>query len=272
MAIIAICRGTKAYGTEMAQCLAARLDYPVLGEEVIQDAAENLGVSVKDLKNRLTSRPKLWDSFSTLRRTYLLALRAALAERVVDGNLVYHGLTGGLLLDDLPATLTLRCIAPLGMRVRAVMRDAGMEWAEAERYVRDIDAARARWVRAIHDKEVCDPGLYDLVVSLESLTVDAACGMVAAMIGESEFELTDEVRTRFTDFRTASRVLLALHQNEKLQGLELEVDAAGGQVVITGTAPVRSSGKVGDRIAETARTVPGVEDVTLKVDWFDPYP
>ncbi len=272
MAIIAICRGTKSYGTEMAECLATRLDYPVLGEEVIEDAAANLGVSAEDLKERLTSRPKLWEPFSTMRRTYLLALRAALAERVADGNLVYHGLTGGLLLEDLPATLTLRCIAPLGMRVRAVMRDSGMEWSEAERYVRDIDAARARWVRAIHDSEVCDPALYDLVVSLESLTVDAACGMVAAMVEEPVFELTDEVRDRLADFRTASRVLLALHQNEKLGGLELEAAATGGKVVISGTAPVRSSGKVGDRIAETARTVPGVEDVTLKVDWFDPYP
>ena len=272
MAIIAICRGTKTYGTEMAQCLAQRLDYPVLGEEVVRDAAAHLGVSVEDLEERLTGRPKLWEPFSAMRRTYLLALRAALAERAMDGTLVYHGLTGGLLLDDLPATLTLRCIAPLGMRVRALMQEAGLGWAEAERYVRDVDAARSRWVRAIHDKEVTDPGLYDVVISLESLTVDAACGMIAGMLEQPEFELTDEVLEQLRDFRTASQVMLALHENEELRGMELVAEAEHGRVVVSGTAPARSSGKIGDRIAGTARTVPGVEDVKLKVEWFDPYP
>ncbi len=272
MAIIAICRGTKTYGTEIAECLARRLDYPVIGEEVIQDAAGELGVSVQALEERLTAKPKLWEPFSSMRRTYLMAVKTALAERVVDGNLVYHGLTGGLLLGDLPATLTLRCIAPLGMRVRAVMKESGMQWSDAEAYIRDIDSARSRWVRALHDREICDPGLYDVVISLESLTVDAACTMVAAMLDQPEFELTEEVKGALRDFRTASQVMLAIHQNEDLRGLELEADARAGRVTIHGTAPARSSGKIGDRIAETARTVPGVEDVELTVEWFDPYP
>lgn len=272
MAIIAICRGTKTYGTEMARCLAERLDYPVIGEEVVQDAAGELGVSAEALKERLTARPKLWEPFSSMRRTYLMAVKAALAERVQDGNLVYHGLTGGLLLGDLPATLTLRCIAPLPMRVRAVMKASGLDWSEAETYIREIDSARSRWVRAIHDKEICDPGLYDVVVSLENLTVDAACGMVAGMLEQPEFELTDDVRAELRDFRTASQVMLAIHRNENLQGLELEAEVSDGRVTITGRAPARSSGKVGDRIAETARTAPGVDEVTLKVEWFDPYP
>lgn len=272
MAIIAICRGTKSYGTEMAECLAGKLDYPVIGEEVIRDAARELGVSVDKLEERLTARPTLWESLSDMRRTYLLAVKAALAERVVDGNLVYHGLTGGLLLDDLPATLTLRCIAPLDMRVRAVMRDSGMEWSEAERYIRDIDSARSRWVRALHDKDVCDPSLYDVVISLETLSVDAACGMVAAMLEQPEFERTDDFLQALWGYWTASKVMLALHQNEKLGGMELKATARQGRVTITGKAPVRASGKIGDRIAETARTVPGVEEVELKLEWFDPYP
>lgn len=272
MAIIAICRGTKTYGTELAQCMAKRLGYPVLGEEVVRDAAGHLGVTVKDLEERLTGRPRLWEPFSAMRRTYLLALKAALAERVVDGNLVYHGLTGGLLLNELPATLTMRCIAPLGMRVRAVIRESGMDWDEAERYVRDIDEARSRWVKAIHDREIGDPGTYDLVVSLENLTVDAACRMVGGMVAQPEFEITEDVRSRLKDFRTACQVMLALHENEKLRGLELEADVDGGRVVITGTAPARASGKIGDRIVETARGVQGADDVELKVEWFDPYP
>lgn len=272
MAILAICKGTKCYGTEMAECLARGLDYPIIGEEVVRDAAAELGVSAEDLQQHLGARPMLWDRFSAMRRTYLLALQAALADRVVEGNVVYHGLTGGLLLDDLPATLTLRCIAPMPMRVRAVVRESDMDEATAERYIRDIDAARSRWVKTIHDKEISDPGLYDLVVNLDNLTVGAACGMVRRMMRQPEYEVSDEVKGRLEAFRTTCHLKVALDQDDELRGLELDAEVDDGQALITGTVPARSSGKIGDRIAQTARSIPGVQDVTLEVEWFDPYP
>lgn len=275
MAILGICRGSKRFGTELAECLGRGLEYPVLREEVIQDAASRVGVSVEDLEEKMTGRPTLWEPFSSMRRLYLLAMQAALAERVVDGNLVYHGLTGGMLLSGLPATLTVRCVAPLDMRVRAIRSvkgDAALDRAAAERYIRDLDEARKHWARVIHGQDVSDPGLYDVVVNLAELSVDAACGMIAAMIRQPEYEVTDAVKAGLLDFRTASRVKLALAEDDKLRPLALDARVEGGRVEITGEAPLRSSGKMGDRIADLARSVPGVDEVHLKVDWFDPYP
>lgn len=272
MAIFGICRGTRTFGTELAECLARGLDYPIVGEEVVQDAASRLGVSVEQLEERMTGRPTVWEHFSSMRRTYVLALQAALAERVVEGRLVFHGLTGGLLIQGLPATLTVRCVAPMAMRVRAVVAQSDMDEGTAERYIRHLDEARAQWVRAVHRQEVADPSLYDVVVNLDHLTVDAACGMVARMIRQPEYEITDAVRAKLRDFRTACRVRLALVEDPELRGIELEATADGGRVEITGSAPLRSGGQMGDRIAELARTVPEVDEVHLRVDWFDPYP
>lgn len=272
MAIFGICRGTKTFGTELAECLARGLEYPVVGEEVVQNAARRMGVSVEQLEERMRGRPTLWEPFTSMRRMYVLALQAALAERVVEGNLVYHGLTGGLLLQGLPATLTVRCVAPMPMRIRAVVGSSDMDEATAERYIRELDEARAQWVRAIHSAEVADPGLYDVVVNLDHLTVDAACGMVARMVRQPEYEITDEVRAKLEDHRAACRVKLALVEDPELRGLELDATVERGRVVITGTAPLRSGGQMGDRIAELARAVPDVDEVHLRVDWFDPYP
>ena len=272
MAIFAICRGTKTFGTQLAECLARGLEYPIVGEEVVQDAAERLGVSAERLEERLTGRPTLWEPFSTMRRVHVLALQAALAERVVEGNLVYHGLTGGLLLNGLPATLTVRCIAPMGMRVQAVMGESDMDADTAASYIRDLDEARSHWVRALHDSNVGDPALYDVMINLAHVEVDAACGMIARMIRQPEFEITPAVRHRLEDFRTACRVKVALVEDEALRGLELDATAEGGRVDITGRAPLHSSGQMGDRLARLARGVPGVDEVHLKIDWFDPYP
>ncbi len=45
MAVICISRGSKSGGQAMAECLGTRLGYPVLGREVVQEAAAGLGVS-----------------------------------------------------------------------------------------------------------------------------------------------------------------------------------------------------------------------------------
>ncbi|MFP4623993.1 MAG: cytidylate kinase family protein [Gemmatimonadota bacterium] len=274
MAIIAICRGTKSGGTELAECLGRGLEYPIVGEEVVRDAASHLGVSVEGLEKKLSGRPTLWEPFSTMRRTYLLALQAALAERVVegDGRLIYHGLGGGALLRDLPASLSVRCIAPMERRVCAVMRGTEMEPAEAERYIRELDQARVRWVKAIYGHDVADPSLYDVVVNLDGMPIDGVCGMIARMIRQPEYEITDAVRQGLENFRTACRVKRALVEDEELRGYALDAEAEDGRVVITGEAPLRSSGAMGNRMTELARSVPGVRDVRLKVEWFDPYP
>ena len=39
-----------------------------------------------------------------------------------------------------------------------------------------------------------------------------------------------------------------------------------------GEAPLLNTGEVGNRIAEIARSVQGVKEVSLAIEWFDPYP
>lgn len=272
VAIIAICRGTKSGGTTMAECLAERLGYASLGREVIQDAAVQLGVSAELLEQKMSARPSLWSRFSAMRRTYIVAVQAALAERAVEGNLVYHGLAGGLLLRGTPATLCIRLIAPMQQRVRAVMAESEMDAATAERYIADVDAARARWVKAMYGEDIMDPGLYDLVVNLEPTTVQGACAVAARIVAQPEFAITDDVRAALRDFLAACRVKLALVGDTELRALALDVDVAGGVVEVTGEAPLLKNGRVGNRIVELAHAIPGVEQVRLKVEWFDPYP
>jgi hypothetical protein len=147
-----------------------------------------------------------------------------------------------------------------------------MDRASAEQYIRHVDGVRARWVKTMYDKDVEDPVLYDMVVNLKTLTVPGICAVVVGTLQRPEFTVTDDVRARFTDFRLACRVKAALASASETRALSLEVEARGGRVEISGSAPVLASGQTGDQIAEIARAVPGVEETHLKVEWFDPYP
>lgn len=256
----------------MAECLAEQLSYPVLGREILQEAASRLSVSADELEQAMDSRPTLWSRFSTMRRVYITAVQATLAEHAAHGDLVYHGLAGGLLLRNTPAALCLRLIAPLADRVRAVMQESDMDAATAEAYIRHVDESRRRWVKMMYGEDILDPALYDLVISLETMTVEGACAVTVKMLAQPEFAITNEVRSKLIDFRTSCRVKLALLSETELRSLDLDAEAEDGVVVITGEAPVLKSGGMGRRIVELAREVPDVDEVRLRVDWFDPYP
>jgi len=256
----------------MAECLASRLGYPVLGREVIQQAAQQLGVSARTLEEKMSDRPTVWSRFSSMRRAYVVAVQTALARQAASGNLVYHGLAGGLLLKGLPGLLCVRLIAPLQSRIKVVMGEFGMDAAEAERYIRDLDESRARWVKVMYGEDIMDPALYDLVINLETMSVEGACALAGRTAEQAEFTLTGSVRDRLGDFRLSCEVRLAMAGDPDLRSLELEADARGGVAVITGHVPLHTSGRTGDRIHQVAGGVPGVREVQMKVDWFDPYP
>jgi cytidylate kinase len=272
VAVITISRGTKSGGAALAECLAERLHYPILAREVIQEAASDLGASEADLSQGMERSPRLWNRQSSGRRLYVAAVRAALAEHVVDGDLIYHGRAGQVLLAGLPGVLRVRLIAPIDVRVRALMEGNGMDATSAEQYILHVDGVRARWVKMMYGEDIEDPVLYNLVINLKTLSIPAACAIVTKTAEQPDFAITDDVKAKLLDFRTACRVKVALARARETRALDLQIEGRGGVVDVSGAAPALKSGQMGDQIVEIARSVEGVEEVRLKVEWFDPYP
>jgi cytidylate kinase len=272
MAIITVGRGTKSGGHELAKCLAKELGYPLLGREVVQDAAAQLGVPAEDIGGRMEEKPGRFGRDPLITKLYVAAVQNGILDHVEKGDLVYDGLAGGLLLNDLPGVLSVRLIAPLEFRIQALMADHGMDEASAVAYIEEVDDARVRWVKAVYGEDVNEPSLYDMVLNLGSFSIGEACEIVTSAAKEPEFEMTPERHAAHEDFRVGCQVQLALLEDLGTQTLDLDASAKSGLVVVTGSAPVLSSGAVGSRITEIAGSVPGVEEVRLDIEWFDPYP
>ncbi len=272
MAIISICRGTKSGGDALARCLATRLGWPMLGREALQEAAAQIGVPSRDLELKMEEKPGVFGRANLMTRLYVAALRSAIAEAATSGNLIYHGLAGGRLLTGVSGVVCVRLIAPLEHRIRALMESEGMERGAAEAYIRDVDDARARWVRLIHGVDIADPSLYDLVVSLETFSIPDVCELLVRLVEQPELAITPERLADLWDFRIQSQVNLALLEDLGTQSLNLEARVRRGIVEVTGQAPMTRTGDVGDRIAEIVSAVPGADELHLKLEWFDPYP
>jgi cytidylate kinase len=277
MPIITISRGTMSGGQALAECLAASMKLPCVGrEEVAQAAAEKIGVAPAEIDRKLEESPGFWERVTAERRRYVVAVQSALAEHASDGAFIYHGLAGHLLLRRFPAVLRVRLIAPLEMRIEALMQRHEMRREAAEDYIKEVDEDRLRWTRVTYGVDLRDPALYDVVLNLEVMGIPTACAIVAEAAGRPEYAIGDEAKGQIIDLALACRVKLALALAPATRSLALEVAAERGAVTISGIAPepamlTHVSARLEREIAEVARTVQGVASVQLDLQQFDAY-
>lgn len=74
--------------------------------------------------------------------------------------------------------LAIQVVAPLSQRIERVMRRDGRSYEETQRYLEQTDRTRRDFVRDHFQRDVTDPHLYDLVLNLEYLTVEAAAELI----------------------------------------------------------------------------------------------
>lgn len=263
-------------GEAVASCLGKKLGYALLGRDIIVGAAEKLGVTEEALAQKISRGPGLWERMTSNRRIYVVGVQTALAERVAAGDIIYHGHAGHMLLRGVPNVLRVRLIAPLEMRIQAVMDKQHMNRDAAEDYIHDVDEERVRWTKFIYGVDWRDPALYDVVVNLEVMSVETTCDMLGSVVRQAEFTATEATKQAIDDFLLACHVRLALVNNSLTRDIEFQVVAKAGVVEIKGEMPkagmlTHTSQRDIGEIQKTVRAVPNVKAVHLDVTAFDAY-
>ncbi len=276
MPIITISRGSMSGGQDLAECISASLGCPCMGREILIEAASKLGVPQQVLAKKMEKGPRLWDRLTLERRIYVVAVQAALAEHILEGDLVYHGLAGHMLLRELPFVLRIRLIAPIEVRIRTVMERQKLSRQTAEHYIHDVDEERLRWSKFIYDVDVTDSRLYDLMINLEGMSISTACSGVLEIVRKPEFAVTDSVRKNLADFALACRVKVAFATHPASRGLDLQVTANEGVASVVGEVPqpimlTHASSRWEQELTQIAESVEGVKRVDLSIRAFDAY-
>ena len=268
MAIVTISRGSMSGGEAFAKCLAANLGYPVLGREVLVEAAARLGVPEEVLREKIQTSAGLFEKLTADRHIYLVALQSALADQCVSGNLIYHGNAGHFLLKDVPNVLRVRLIAPMAMRVRAVMEQQGLSAEAAEEYIRYVDQERVEWTKFVYGVDWRDPRNYDIIINLRKVTLESACAMVTGVVKLPAYATTEEVKKKLRDFALACKVKVTLVARPRWEGIQFDVFADGGKVEVfwqfgPGGMASRLPAAAEEEIRQAAKAVEGVKEVTL---------
>jgi len=258
MPVITISRGTFSGGKALAECLSRRLGYRCIDRDAIVKLATARGVSEQELHSAFERPPKA-AGLDHKKYIYLALIQAALAKEVRNGQAIYHGLLGHLLLKGGIGVLRVRVIAPMEFRIRMAQQRLQLGHDEVIAYIEKMDQDRRLWTQYLYSVDWEDPSLYDLVINLEHIDIEQACRLVTGMTREAYFQFSPQHQAAMNDLALASRVRADLARDPFTSNLEVEVEAHGGSVTIRGSLDDQS-----EEVERVAKAAAGVTALVIQ--------
>jgi cytidylate kinase len=192
MAIITISRGSYSRAKEIAEKLAHELGYGCISREILLEASEEFNIPEIKLARAIEDAPSILDRFTHGKERYLAYIRAALLKHAQKDNVVYHGIGGNFLLQGIPHVLKVRIIADLEDRVADEMKRESISVSEAREIIQKDDEERRRWALTLYGADPWDPMLYDLVIHLQTVTMNDAVSIIKHMVQLPSFQTTPQ--------------------------------------------------------------------------------
>jgi two-component system response regulator CpxR len=254
VAVIKVFSGSFCDGEKIADGVAARLRYRHLGDELLDLAAERFGVSRERLVRTLQGPPPFLNKLTHERAKSLACLRVVMADAVKQDNVVYHGFAGHLVPRNIPHVLRVCVIANLGHRVALAGKQAGLTEKQALKTIHKDDGQRLRWTRELHGNDPYEASLYDLLLAMQSVTVESCVESICEIALGEELRTTPDSLGTADDFLLAARVELALAP----LGYDAEVTCSQGEATISLNRYVSRLESVKQLLEHAAKQVSGV--------------
>ncbi|MCB2147834.1 MAG: cytidylate kinase-like family protein [Deltaproteobacteria bacterium] len=278
MAIITISRGCFSHGKEIAECVADRLGYECISQEVLLEASRTFDVPEAKLVASLHDAPGLIARITHVRERIIDGIQAALLEHVVKDNVVYHGFAGQILLDGIDHVLKVRVIADIEERIKLLQRRKPVSREAALDLIDREDQERAEWYRSIYRIDMNDPRLYDMVLHIGRLTIVDACEIVCQTATGSSFRTTARSSAALADLALESHVKVAIQGVCKADvscrdGI-VQLRVQGQKLKPSGVASPHVQHQLQDRIRDdlydeivaVVSIIPGVKDIDCNID------
>lgn len=175
--VITISRECGCYAINMANALVEKLnkitgnEWAVLTKEILEEAAEQLGLHPKKIEYVFESKEKsTWDEvFSAMSNKYYKSdkqIKKTIAEVVQAmarrGNCVIIGRGGVILTQDIEKSLHLKLQAPLKWRAAQLQKNLGGSVEEMKTYAQTVDDKR-EILRNFFNKKPLELSHFDLV-------------------------------------------------------------------------------------------------------------
>lgn len=203
--VICVSRAMGSGGEEIGRQVAEKLGYLYVDEEIVARAAAAGGLEPRDIadeERRKSFAARLLnmlaesggDAFTmsapvavALEGTRPADIRDLIRETIVQtagrGNVVIVAHAASYALDAGPGMLRVLTTASPAVRAKRVAASEGLEPAEAERTIKDSDAARRDYLKRFYSVDRESPHDYDLIVNTDHVSVEQAAAIVLCAAG-----------------------------------------------------------------------------------------
>jgi cytidylate kinase len=261
MAIITIARQIGSLGNEIAADVAQRLDYTLVDQARLQEAAEAYGMLKSELEEVHERRPTLVTRYLTMRhRAYLDMIQTIIYECARADDVVILGRGATVLLNDVPSALHVNMFAPFERRVEVVMAHEGITRPLAEHLVRESDQDRAGYMRYLFDCDWMDPLLYDIMINTDVITREHACELIVQAAHAKELLDAHDQSLMILD----NHILVRRAEEALLKAKQVNPRHISASVTTPGVVKLMgivNSEKEKIAAESVVRAVPGVSDV-----------
>lgn len=262
MTIITISRGSYSCGKEIAEAVAATLNYECVDREVFLEASGEYNLPEIKLIRAIHDAPSVLERIGHSKERYIARFEAAFLRHMMRDNVVYHGLAGHYFLQGVPHVLKIRIIADMDLRVKQEMKRESIPVDEARRLIRKDDEERRSWSAYLFGIDTSDASLYDAVFNIQTLTTDQAAETICRLTLQEQFKTTKASRQALKDRLVAAEVKLHLLSYDPY----ISVGSDQGKVTINTRGAQLHHHKLQTELAATAMAVDGVEEVNVEID------
>ena len=188
--IVTLSREPGSGGRIVAQNIATRLGFEVFHQEVLHEMAQRAEVGkqlLATLDERGLSILEDWISSLVYNRhlwpdQYLKHLMNVIGTIGKHGRAVVIGRGANFILPP-EQRFRVRITAPQRLRIENVARDFNLSMDEAKRRVIKTESDRKAFIRKYFNADIADPTNYDLVLNMETLSIDNAVDVIGAALG-----------------------------------------------------------------------------------------
>jgi cytidylate kinase len=263
MPIITISRGSYYHARSIAEKLAAKLGYTCLSRDQIVDSLEEFHLPEIKLVRDLNDAFSVLDRFPHGKKRFKAAIKSAILQNFLSGNVVYHGLVGHHFVRNISHVLKVRIVAETKRRVADDMVRENITEEQARFMLKKDDEERRKWAMFLYGIDIHAPETYNLVINIGDISEDEAVDIIESTAMLPHFQETERSKSALTN-----AALIALVGAKLFDFPNATVTANNNRATITLKVPEGQQAIIEQRIEEMLLALELPEPYRLK---FDPY-
>ena len=200
--VITINREVGSGGRTVGRKLAEKLGVKYYDKALIEGLTREFGLSVERIEKLKGQKKSWWNDFNNYYKTLIDSAsqpmeaevkldtasmfeteKRILEELASQESCVVAGRTGFMVFREWPNSLNILIQASMEHRVQRIMERQGVGEQEARDIIAKVDASRETYVKKYEDTSRYDTRNYQLVLSMDTLSEDAAVEVIMAYIG-----------------------------------------------------------------------------------------